>query len=60
MTVLYTKLIEQSRMEVLEEEELKVIKQKQKYFENLKEEAETQTKKLEEKEFKRQQSNVML
>lgn len=58
LTVLYTKLIEQSRMEVLEEEELRVIRQQQRHFENLKAKADEETRELERAEQERQEKNV--
>jgi len=56
--VLCTKLLEQSRMEVLEEEELSVIRQQQRHYETLKKDAEMETKRLEEEELQRQREIV--
>jgi len=58
LTVLYTKLIEQSQMEVLEEEELRVIRQQQRHFENLKAKADEETRELERAEQERQEKIV--
>jgi hypothetical protein len=45
-------------MEVLEEEELRVIRQQQRHFENLKAKADEETRELERAEQERQEKNV--
>ena len=56
--VLCTKLLEQSRMEVLEEEELRTIRSQQTHYQDLKKDAEMETKRLEQEELKRQEEIV--
>ncbi len=56
--VLCNKLLEHSRMEVLEEEELKVIRGQQKHYAELKKVAEIETQRLEEEELQRQREIV--
>lgn len=50
LNVLVTKVLDQSRMEVLEEEEIRTIKQKQRYFEELRNRELMEVQKLEDME----------
>lgn len=56
--VLCNKLMEQSRMEVLEEEELRAIHEQQHNYTKLKQAASLETQRLEDEERQRQLENV--
>ena len=58
LSVLCNKLMEQSRMEVLEEEELRVIREQQGHFEKLKHAATLEAQRLENEEQQRQMEIV--
>ena len=58
VTVLCKKLLEQSRMEVLEEEELHCMRDQQHHYELLREKAAEETRKLEAAEKERRQDIV--
>jgi len=57
LNVLLGKILQKSRMEVLEEEEIKEMNSKQKYYQNLKNKEMADTKMREEEEIKRKERN---
>ncbi len=60
VNVLCQKLLEQSRMEVLEEEELSCMREQQQHYERLRQQAKQETEALEKAERQRQQEIVRL
>jgi hypothetical protein len=58
LSVLMSKILEQSRMEVLEEEEIKEMKSKQRYFEELRNRELMEVERLEDAEIRRKEEIV--
>lgn len=58
LNVLMSKILEQSRMEVLEEEEIKEMKAKQRYFEEIRNRELMEVEKLEDAEVRRKEEIV--